>query len=307
MKPWFVVGFGGVLMAVVLAGCGKSLTTGLGGRPPEVDLPTWFTAPTADMHADIPVSLGVSLPEHLQPLARQYSLPNWVVYGVVRALGSQEFVANGVYRSYSVVDESGESRVVIDDLFYDVPMDQARQLLAGIAEECGKAETERGRMDVLGSFVKQRFGSMLLFSLDRQADMRTNLLLVSGKSCDPTERFSDGQPASMPPIGWKEEDGYTKTTMVGTFHYGNAELSFRRVEEEAIRDLAKGLMYKFSHMRKSFVVGGVDVSDDMKEETYKEEITLRMRGVVVRRRVVDMKRGLCLVEVCVPVGGVARQ
>ncbi len=307
MKHGYGIVCGGLLMAGLVAGCGKSVTTGMGGRPPEVDLPTWFTAPSADVQADIPVSLGVSLPEHLTPLAQKYSLPNWVIYGVVRALGAREFVASGVYRSYSVVDERGESRVVIDDLFYDVPMEQAGQMLAGIAEECGKAETERERLDVLGSFVKRRFGSMILFSLDRQVDMRTNLLLVSGKSCDPTETFADGKPEPLPAIGWKEEDGYTKTTMVGSFHYGNAEISFRRVEEEAIRDLAKGLMFKFSHMRKSFVEGDVDVSDDMKEETYKEEITLRMRGVVVRRRVVDMKRGLCLVEVCVPVGGVARQ
>ncbi len=296
-------------MAAVMVGggCGKSTSLGVPVRPTKVDLPLWFTRPDARLSRDVPVSLGVNLPPHLVPLAKTYTLPNWVIYGVVRSLGAREFLANGTYRSFSVADERGESRVVVDDIYYDVPMEQAREILAGIAKECAEAENERERLDVLGSFVRYRFGGLVLFSLDRQADMRTNLLLTSGKSNDPVETFEIGTSVTMPVVGWKEEGGYTVTTMVGPFHYGNAELSFRRVEEEAIRDLAKGLMFKFSHMNKSFVEGGVRVSEDVREETIKEEITLRMRGVMIRRRVVDMERGLCLVEVCVPINGVARQ
>lgn len=304
-----------VLAGVVLAmaagviggGCGKRTSLGVSVHPTKVDLPLWFTTPDARLSGDVPVSLGVNLPPHLAPLAKTYGLPNWVVYGVVRSLGAREFLANGTYRSFSVADERGESRVVVDDIYYDVPMEQARQILAGIARECADAENERERLDVLGSFVRYRFGGLILFTLDRQADRRTNLLLTSGKSNAPVETFELGYSGTMPVVGWKEEGGYTVTTMVGPFHYGNAELSFRRVEEEAIRDLAKGLMFKFSHMNKSFFEGGVHVSEDVKEETIKEEITLRMRGVVIRRRVVDMERGLCLVEVCVPINGVARQ
>ncbi len=309
---------GRVVLAVVLpamlatwigSGCGKSTSLGITVRPTKVELPVWFTAPDESVSRDVPVSLGVNLPPHLAPLAKTYALPNWVVYGVVRSLGAREFLANGTYRSFSVADERGESRVVVDDIFYDVPMDHAREILAGIARECADAETERERLDVLGSFLRRRFGGLILFSLDRQVGMKTNLLLTSGKCNDPLETFSKGTPTpeTMPVAGWKEEGGYTVTTMVGPFHYGNAELSFRRVEEESIRDLAKGLMFKFSHMNKSFVEGGIKVSEDVKEETIKEEITLRMRGVMIRRRVVDMERGLCLVEVCVPINGVARQ
>jgi len=301
----------GAVLAIVAgavgSGCGKSTALGVSVRPTKVDLPLWFTTPDARASGDVPVSLGVNLPPHLAPLAKTYGLPNWVVYGAVRALGAREFLANGTYRSFSVADERGESRVVVDDIYYDVPMEQAREILAGIAKECAEAENERERLDVLGSFVRYRFGGLVLFSLDRQADGRTNLLLTSGKSNDPVETFEIGTSVTMPVVGWKEEGGYTVTTMVGPFHYGNAELSFRRVEEEAIRDLAKGLMFKFSHMNKSFVEGGVRVSEDVREETIKEEITLRMRGVMIRRRVVDMERGLCLVEVCVPINGVARQ
>lgn len=304
----------GAVMMMVLAlalgaggGCGKCATTGLAARPTEVQLPLWFTTPPVEDQHDVPVSLGVSLPPHLLPLVKQFNLPHWVIYGVVRSLGAREFLANGTFKSFSVVDEQGESRVVIDDLFYDVPMDKVHQALSSIAAECGEVETERERLDVLGSFVRRRHGGLILFSLDRKADMKTNLLLTSGKSDDPVETFSIGHPGEMPAIGWKETGGQSVTTMVGPFHYGNAELSFRRTEEEAIRDLAKGLMFKFSHMNKSFIEGGLNVSDDVKEEVYKEDITLRMRGVKVLRRVVDMERGLCLVEVCVPVGGVARQ
>lgn len=298
------------MLMLILAGgggCGKRASLGFSVQPTKVDLPVWFTKPDARLKADVPVSLGVNLPPHLMPLAKTYVLPNWVVYGVVRSLGAREFVANGTYRSFSVADERGESRVVVDDIYYDVPMDQAREILAGIARECAEAGNERERLDVLGSFVQRRFGGLILFSLDRQAEMHTNLLLTSGKSNDPLEIFEKGVATVMPVVGWEEADGYTVTTMVGPFHYGNAERSFRRVEEEAIRDLAKGLMFKFSHMNKSFIEGGARMVEDVKEETIKEEITLRMRGVMIRRRVVDLERGLCLVEVCVPINGVARQ
>jgi len=301
---------GAALLGLALGvggGCWKSGAIGIAARPTEVTLPLWFTTPPAEDQRDVPVSLGVNLPPHLLPLGKQFGLPHWVIYGVVRSIGAREFLANGTFKSFTVVDEQGESRVVIDDLYYDVPMDKVRQMLASIAMECGEADTERERLDVLGSFVKRRYGSLILFSLDRKVDMKTNLLLTSGKSDDPVETFSVGQPGKMPEIGWKESGGQSVTTMVGPFNYGNAELSFRRTEEESIRDLAKGLMFKFSHMNKSYIEGGVNVSDDIKEEVYKEDITLRMRGVKVQRRVVDMARGLCLVEVCVPVGGVARQ
>ncbi len=296
-----------MLAAWIGSGCGKSASLGGSVRPTKVDLPLWFTTPETRLSGDVPVSLGVNLPTHLEPLAKTYALPNWVIYGVVRSLGSREFLANGTYRSFSVADERGESRVVVDDIYYDVPMEQAREILAGIARECVDAANERERLDVLGSFVRYRFGGLVLFSLERQTGNSSNLLLTSGKSNDPVETFEIGNSVTMPLVGWKEEGGYTVTTMVGPFHYGNAELSFRRVEEESIRDLAKGLMFKFSHIDKSFVEGGVKVSEDVKEETVKEEITLRMRGVTIRRRVVDMERGLCLVEVCVPINGVALQ
>ncbi len=292
---------------VLVAGCRQAGVVRTATHPAEVHLPQWFTAPQADEQRDVPVSLGVQLPPHLSPLAREFRLPNWVIYGVVRSLGADEFLANGIFRSFSVVDERGSSRVVIDDVYYDVPMDQVRRVLSGIATECGAAETERERLDVLGSFVQRRYGGMVLFSLRRGND-GPNLLLSSGRSTDPAETFARGRtPEPMPVVGWRETGGRTITTMIGTFHYGNAELSFRRTEEEAIRDLAKGLMFKFSHMSKQFIEGGDKVSEDMKEEVYREEITLRMRGVRVRRRVVDMERGLCVVEVCVPVDGVARQ
>ncbi len=304
-RVWTALALTAALMAG--GGCAKQTAMGLAVRPTEVKLPLWFTAPPPEIQGDVPVSLGINLPPHLLLLAREYNLPGWVVYGVVRSIGAQEFVANGTYRSFSVVDERGESNVIIDDLYYDVPMEQARRILTAIAAECDAAETERGRLDVLGSFVQRRHGGLILFSLNRRTTMTANLLLTSGKSTDPVETFAKGYPEAMPAIGWKETGGYTVTIMVGLFHYGNAELSFRRTEEEAIRDLAKGLMFKFSHMRKSYIEGGLNISDDVKEEVYKEDITLRMRGVKVRRRVVDMERGLCMVEVCVPVDGVARQ
>ena len=292
------------LSMLVLSGCGTTSVS----RPfvQKVRLPMWFTQPTGSEQADTPVNIGLVLPQHLQPLAEEFGLPNWVVYGVVRSLGSHEFLANGVLKSFSVVDAGGESTVVVDDVYYDVSNEKIRSELGRISVACTTAETERDRHDVLGAYARRRFGGILLFSLDHAGENKSNLLMTSGVSNDPMEVFDSTHPESMPTVGWRETASHYITTMPGPYMYGNPVLAFRRTEEEAIRDLAKTLLHKFSHMRKSVVdntTGRVD--DEIKEEVYREELTIRLRGVRVLRRVVDVDRGLCLVELSVPRDGVA--
>ncbi len=295
-----------IAVVVVLSGCSSSHCYSI--TPPDLKLPEWFTMPRGDEQSDTPVSIGIRLPDHLKQLAEEYNLPDWVIYGVVRSLGAREFLANGVIKTFSVTDESGEASVVVDEIYYDVPNSQIRSILGSIAESCADAENELERHNILGGYVIRRFGSILLFSLDHAGEREANLLMATGESNDAMETFNKTHPEVMPVVGWRETSTHYITTMPGTFMYGNPVLAFRRTEEEAIRDLAKTLLHKFSHMRKSVVDGATNlVDDEIKEETFREELTLRMRGVRVLRRAVDMKNGLCLVEVSVPRSGVARQ
>ncbi len=293
-----------VVLVLGLNGCRSSHCYSI--KASELKLPEWFTMPRGDEQTDTPVSIGIRLPKHLKQLAKEYELPDWVVYGVVRSLGAREFLANGVIKTFSVTDEYGESSVVIDEIYYDVPNGQTRDILASIAESCATAENELERHNVLGGYIIRRFGGIVLFSLDHAGERETNLLMTTGESNDAMEQFDETHPEVLPVVGWRETSTHYITTMPGVFMYGNPVLAFRRTEEEAIRDLAKTLLYEFSHMRKSIVDDASDqVDDEIKEEVFREEITLRMRGVRVLRRAVDMKSGLCLVEVSVPRNGVA--
>ncbi len=296
----------GVALLLVGCGCGcRGPQCGL-SRPSQVRLPQWFTMPQADEQTDTPVSLGIQLPEHLLALANEFGLPHWVVYGVVRSLGAREFLANGTIKTFSVADEQGESSVVVDDVYYDVPADQIRAILKTIAIDCSEAENELARHNVLGVFVRRRFGGIILFSLDHVGESEANLLLASGATQDPMEEFEADSETVLPVVGWRETPSHYITTIPGRFMYGNPVLAFRRTEEASIRDLAKTLLHKFSHMRKAVVNGASGrVDDEIKEDVYREEITLRMRGVRILRRAVDIDQGLCLVEVSVPRDGVA--
>lgn len=295
-----------IAVFVVIAGCRSSHC--YNAKQFDLKLPEWFTMPRGDAQTDTPVSLGICLPEHLQKLTKEYGLPGWVVYGVVRSLGAREFLANGVIKTFTVTDEYGESSVVVDEIYYDVADVKIRLILASIASACADAKNELDRKNILGGFVVKRFGSIVLFSLDHAGECDGNLLMTTGESSDAMEQFDETHSAELPVVGWKETSTHYITTMPGTFMYGNPVLAFRRTEEEAIRDLAKTLLHKFSHMRKSVVDDASDqVDDEIKEDVFREEITLRMRGVRVLRRAVDVKNGLCLVEVSVPRNGVARQ
>ncbi len=297
-----------LMVVLVLGMCGCRSSHCYSIRASDLKLPEWFSMPKGDEQSDTPVSLGIRLPEHLKNLAKEYDLPGWVVYGVVRSLGAREFLANGVVKTFTVSDESGESSVVVDEIYYDVPDERVRAILGSIASSCADAENELERHNVLGGYVVRRFGGILLFSLDHAGERDTNLLMTTGESNDTMEIFDKTHPAELPIVGWRETSTHYITTIPGTFMYGNPVLAFRRTEEEAIRDLAKTLLHKFSHMRKSVVDDTTNlVDDEIKEEAFREEITLRMRGVRVLRRAVDMKNGLCLVEVSVPRNGVAKR
>ncbi len=308
--PWLRAGARLLAVSWLLSGCATAPQLPRGGS---LDLPVWLTEPAPVLQADAPVSLHMSCPAHLEAFCDRYKLPAWVVYGVVRCLGADEFLVNGVFRRFSVEDEFGESNVVVDKLHYDVARRRVERRLSVIARAVAEAETELDRMNVLGSYVRRRFGAFVLFSLAHADAMLvapenfTNLLLDTGESLDEMERFSREYVATLDvQPGWSETVDYYQVVQVGDFSYGNPMDAFRRTEEEGIHELARSLVVKFSHMQRQFSTAR-SVNDSVQEDAVREEIALRMRGVRVLRRVVDPGRRVCLVAVRVPSRGVARE
>ena len=292
-----------VCLLMAMGGCATDKHTK--NMPVDINLPVWFTAPKGVEQKDTPVDIGIVLPKHLQSLAKVYGLPGWVVYGVVRSLGANEFVANGKIKTFSVSDEDGEDSVVVDSVYYDVPATEVNAVLGDIARKCSEAENELDRKNVLGSYVVKRFGGVILFSLDRAGMLKDNLLLTTGESHDSMEVFNNTKESDLPSVGWRETPTHYITTEPGIFLYGNPVLAFRQTEENAIKDMAKSIMLNLSHMRKSVTEDVDGQTDEIAEDVSCEEITLRMRGVRVIRRAVDVKQGLCLVEISVPRSGVS--
>jgi hypothetical protein len=293
-----------VVLCVLTAGC--QTTSHKRSLATDVRLPKWFTMPHGAEQLDTPVSLGIRLPNHLRNLADEFDLPNWVIYGVVRCVGADEFLANGSVKTLNVSDERGEDTVTVDEIYYDVNQKEVKSILMDIEAQCALAENEIERQKVLSRYLMRRFGSIVLFTLKRVGGSGDELLLSSGESHDAMEVFDCEDAKTLPKVGWRETPTHYIATVTGDFSYSNPVLSFRRTEENAIRDLAKTLLLDLSHMEKSFVDGAGDVVDDaVSENVYREDLWLRMRGVRVVRRAVDLKHGQCLVVVSVPRSGVS--
>ncbi len=287
----------------LVAGC-HSTKSCLGVEFRKVTLPTWFTQPTGSEQVFVPVDGSIRLPPHLETFAEQYELPRWVVYGVVRSLGAREFIAHGVFKTFTISDDRGETSVSVDEVHYEVDPGLVHAELKRLVIACSNAESELDRQNVLGRHVHRRFGGFLLFGLGERPPKAENLLMTSGVSVDPMETFVGGE--AMPPVGWHETPSHFIETHTGRYAYGHPLHAFRQAEEEAIRELAKSLMVKFSHSRKQMERQAND-GGDYQEDAVREEVRLYMRGVVVLRRAVDVNRGLCVVQVAVPTGGVARR
>ncbi len=295
-----------LLPALLLAGC-------LHRAPPlhepvnQIALPLWFTRPPKSEQALVPVDLNMRLPDALTALATAFELPGWVVYGVVRGLGAGEFLANGTFKRFTLSDAQGESSVVADSVVYDVDGGRVRQELNRIATACREAGNELERRHVLGRHVHRRFGGYILFGMVMKPAGSDNLLLTDGIAEDPMEVFTRDCAPDFPALGWQETAADYIETHAGPFAYGSPVEAFRRTEEEAIRELAKTLLMKFSHMSRDAVSSEQSAGGDYREDVIREEVRLRLRGVRVLRRAVDLERNLCIVQVAVGRSDVSRR
>ncbi len=279
------------------------------GRPLEINLPEWFTRPTTVAADDVPVDIGMRLPADLVPFHKQYGdLPPWVVYGVVRSLGFQEFVVTGVLRAFTLTEGVSENRVVLDTVRYNVSADRVEAVLADVMKAYAEAGDDRARIAYLGRHLRRRFGSYALFSMvggQTAVEDANNLLMRSGVSGDQMETFTNAT-EGFDPLGWRETATECRLTLAGEFRYGDAMGSFRKVEEDAIHEMARSVLVSLSHMHRQ-LGEGVAMAGAVQEDVRREQLVLRMAGVRVLRRMVDLKEGACVVTVAVPKSGISRQ
>jgi hypothetical protein len=303
----------GFLLVLALSGCRTPEPVPYFKKGGEVVLPRWMTQPEGRQQRDVPVRLGMLLPAHLEGLAEQYALPGWMVYGVVRALGYEGFDVRGVVKTYRLRDAAGESRFVVDELYYNVPVKRVEDVLLPLSKAYAGTQDDGEREALMAPYVYGRLGGLVLFGLPTGdsprvlSDAEEHWLSASSVSEDPVERFEVGSSVWPQDVGWTETPEGYQVTAVGAFLYGRPVEAFRKVEEEAIRELARGSLLKLSHMSRMTTThtraGG---NDDSSEDVVREELALVLRGVRVLRRCVDMDTGYCAVTVMVPKDGVAK-
>ncbi|OGV63675.1 MAG: hypothetical protein A2498_11610 [Lentisphaerae bacterium RIFOXYC12_FULL_60_16] len=275
--------------------------------PLQWSCPLWYSQPRGLEQSDAPVGFDMRLPDHLESFRRRYDIPGWMVYGVVRCLGSDEFLASGICRTYNVADRLGEDRVVVNRIHYEVPEARIRGELESIRTALDAAPDERSRQLVPGPYVKRRFGGFVLFSLNAtiSTGVAGNLLEGSGQTEDPMETFVRGVSAALPAPGWEASGGAYRYTAAGEFRMRDPLRSFRITEEAAIEELVKGVMVLFSGVDRAYTASdGGREGDDLAEHVAREEVHLRLRGVRVIRRALDLEHGICLVTVTVPKSGI---
>jgi hypothetical protein len=261
-------------------------------RPPapvEISLPTWLTSPVGEEQREAPLLVGMRLPPELAEFGERYpTLPAWVLYGTVRCLGADEFLATGTIRRYTVSGESDvEYRQVVDTLRYHVDAQRVDAALAAAVQLRAAAKDEASAGQAMEKHLRYHHRGFALYSL-RPEDP------AAGRS-EAVETFRAGAKPQCDPVGWRETAGEYRLTYVGDFRYSDPISAFRQTEEEAIAELARATLIRVSDMQKH--------ADELREVTSKETLSVRIRGLRVVRRAVDLDSGTCFVTVCVPKGG----
>jgi len=282
-------------VAAVLAACAgvACQTAPKRPEPMEVLLPTWLTAPKGLEQRSAPVMLGTQLPPELAQVGKRFvGLPPWYVYGAVRCLGADEFLAAGVVCTHVLNDGRAEYRCVSDSLCYNVDSQRVEEALSGAAKEVAEVR-DADRDKVLRAKIIRYDSGFALFSLAGDDGPKGD----SGQ-----ERFRAGDSVPGSPLGWSETADEYRVTQVGDFAYVDPLGSLRKVEEDAIGELARGTIVQVAHLHKS-VTGA---ARDTQEDTTRETIRVRIRGLRVLRRTIDLSDGSCRVTIAVAKGSVER-
>lgn len=285
-----------VLATAGTTGC-RMFSCGGPARPAEplqLSLPLWLTAPSGDEQREAPVLLGMKLPPDLTPFGERFaSLPPWYVYGTIRCLGAEELLASGTIRTYSMDDGAAEYRHVVDTLRYHVDAQKVAAALASATQALVYARDDLDREVTLRANLRHYYTGFGLFSLSTSA---------GSDGAAGMESFRADTPPKCEPAGWRETASDYFVTQPGNFNYSDPLGAFRKTEEDAIAELAKGIMVRLAFLEKS----GITVGADAREAATKETVKLRLKGVHVLRRSVNLADGSCSVTIGLPKSGVSR-
>lgn len=295
-SPW-ILGAGLAILLCGATGC-RMLWCGGAGRSPdplELSLPLWLTAPSGDEQRETPVLLGMELPPDLTPFGERFaSLPPWYVYGTVRCLGAEELLAIGTVRTYSRHDGMAEYRHVVDTLRYHVDAQRVEMALSAATQAVAQAKSDGDRWAFLKANLRYRHSGFGLFRLAGVGNAEED----AGGS----ETFREGVPPAGEPVGWRETAAEFLVTQAGDFRYSDPVGALRRTEEDAIAELARGTLLRLAHLQKDLGGEGEVIRENITKETF----WLRIKGVRVLRRSVDLSDGTCRVTISVPKSGVSR-
>lgn len=280
-----------LLLPLVVSGCWM-FQPGAGMKPPmplELALPLWLTSPQGDEQRSAPVMMGMPLPPELTPFGKRFAdLPPWYVYGTVRCLGAEEFLASGVVRTHILHDGRAEYRCVSDSLRYNVDAARVEESLSSVTQAISGVQAA-DRDAVLRANLSRYSSGYGLFTLAG----------AGGQKEGGTETFRVGVRPECEPVGWQETASEFRVTQIGDFSYRDPLGALRRVEEDAIADLARGMLVRLAHLQKS----AEGENENVFEETTRESLRVKIRGVRVLRRAVDLSEGTCFVTITVAKGG----
>ena len=241
----------------------------------------------------------MKMPDHLELFRRKYELPGWMIYGVVRSRGTRELIVTATHKSYTEVENDLSSVMVVDDIQYDVNVNGIDQALQKIARECALAENGQKRREVIISHLKRRWGPYVLFSLEPRRVAGLSMLASTDGDKTPMEQFSTASTEIQTKLGWSESSTRYENTLVGAIRNNNFYDSFRRTEEEAVYDMAKNVVIKYSKMREASVL-----DSNESEASKQNKISLKIKGLRIDRRKVDLLSNTCIVTISVPKDGI---
>ena len=149
------------------------------------------------------------------------------------------------------------------------------------------------------SHLMRRSGAYVLFSLEPNQKTGLSLLATADGEETPMEQFSTGSTETKAKPGWSESGERYKNTFIGEIRNNNLFDSFRVTEEEAIYDMAKHIVLKYGKERQESVSSKSESEGDPEKN-----ISLKIKGLRIDRRKVDLDLNNCIVTVSAPKDGV---
>jgi hypothetical protein len=190
--------------------------------------------------------------------------------------------------------------MVVDNIQYDVQIHGIEKAIQKIAKRCALAESGLKRREMLVSHLTRRAGAYVLFSLEPRPESGMELLTKTDGDNTPMERFSSTSEETPDSLGWSATASRYENTFAGEIRNNDLFDSFRRVEEDAIYDMARNIVAQYTSGKQQ---GSTE--DPALNSSSSLNIRLTIKGLRIDRRKVDLKSNNCIVTISAPIDGVS--